>query len=311
LIHSNGIKTHLALRLANWPRTSRTRRPPVVWHLHDFVGSRPMVSRIVRRASRGVAAAVAVSEAVAKDGRAALSAGVPVFVVYNVVDVDRFSPAPADGRRLDELAGLPAAADEVQPVRVVLVATYARWKGQDILLEAAARALHDPHCPPIRFYIVGGPIYRTSGSQFSQQELRDKAEQLGVASNVGFIGFQDDPAEVYRCGDVVVHASTQPEPFGLTIIEAMACGRPVIVSRAGGAAELFTEGEDAVGVCPGDPGKLAAAIVRLAGDPAERTRLGQNARESVLARFCETGLVKHVAGVYTATSATVAAASQP
>lgn len=300
LIHSNGIKTHLALRLANWPLDAKKRRPAVVWHVHDFVGSRPMVSRVVRWASRGVAAAVAVSEAVARDSKSVLCDGVRLSVAYNVVDVDRFRPGPGDGRRLDELAGLPPLTGEPQPVRVVLVATYARWKGQDVLLEAAARAVSEPHGPPIRFYIVGGPIYRTAGSQFSQQELREKAQRLGVLSRVGFIDFQDDPAEVYRCGDVIVHASTQPEPFGLTIVEAMACGRAVVVARAGGAAELFTDGQDAVGVLPGDPVALAEAIVRLAHRPEERERLRHQARQTVLTRFCAEGLAKHVTSVYAA-----------
>ena len=66
--------------------------------------------------------------------------------------------------------------------------------------------------------------------------------------SVGFVPFVEDPVPVYRALDVVLHASTQPEPFGLTVVEAMACGRAVVVSAAGGAAELFTDGVDALGV---------------------------------------------------------------
>jgi glycosyltransferase involved in cell wall biosynthesis len=299
LVHSNGIKTHLALRLATWPIDPRARRVPIVWHLHDFVGARPVVSRIVRWASRGVATVVAVSKAVATDGRAVLASGIPVTVVYNAVDVEKFRPAPGDGRRLDELSGLSTPdAQQDQPVRVVLVATYARWKGQDVFLEAAARVVCDPQCPPVRFYIAGGQIYRTSGSQFSQEELREKAEKLGLSTRVGFIPFQDDPVEIYRCADVVVHASTRPEPFGLTIVEAMACARAVIVSLAGGAVELVTDGEEAVGIVPRDSASLAKAIVRLANNPKERDRLGQNAREAILSRFDANELVKQITLVY-------------
>src|SRR5262249_17438490 len=90
---------------------------------------------------------------------------------------------------------------------------------------------------------------------------------------------------IYRALDVVVHASTRPEPFGLTIVEAMACGKPVIVSQAGGAAELFTPDQDAIGFPPGNVAALAAAITRLANDPEERRRVGKNARQTACSQF--------------------------
>src|SRR5262249_14978265 len=68
----------------------------------------------------------------------------------------------------------------------------------------------------------------------------------------GLVPFQEDTAAVYRALDVVVHASTQPEPFGLTIAEAMSCSRPVVVARAGGAAGLFSRGPHALGGPPRD-----------------------------------------------------------
>lgn len=69
----------------------------------------------------------------------------------------------------------------------------------------------------------------------------------------------------------------------------MACGRAVIVSAAGGAAELFSDGIDAVGIRPGDSAALAAAVRRLAQDPAERARLGAAARLAVHTQFDDTG----------------------
>src|SRR5207237_1132719 len=70
----------------------------------------------------------------------------------------------------------------------------------------------------LRFFVVGGPIYHTAGSQWSGEELRTLAAQAGIARRVGFVPFQPDPVAAYRGLDVVVHASTQPEPFGLTIV---------------------------------------------------------------------------------------------
>jgi glycosyltransferase involved in cell wall biosynthesis len=178
------------------------------------------------------------------------------------------------------------------------VATYARWKGQDVFLEAAGRLLHRRPDLPLRFYVVGGPIYHTRGSQWSVAELRQQAGEPGRDGRVGFVPFQPDAAPVYRALDVVVHASTQPEPFGLAIAEAMACGRAVVVARAGGAAELFTHDHDAVGVRPGDAEELACVLESLAEGPLRRRRLGLNARTTAQGRFARARLGPEVLAAY-------------
>jgi glycosyltransferase involved in cell wall biosynthesis len=276
VVHSNSIKFHLLTRLA------RLRDPLVVWHVHDFLSTRPLMKRALRWASGAAGGAVAISRAVERDARTVLPR-VPVAVVANAVDTDRFAPGPGDGAWLDRLAGLPPAGADT--LRVGLVATYARWKGQDVFLEAAERVIRERAGRPLRFFVIGGPIYQTHGSQWSDGELRAMAAGLTASGAVGFVPFQEDPAAVYRALDVVVHASTQPEPFGLTIAEAMSCGQPVILARAGGAAELFTEDHDAVGVPPGDAAALAAALQALAADPQRRARLAANARAAALRRF--------------------------
>src|SRR6185436_5987649 len=117
-----------------------------------------------------------------------------------------------------------------------------------------------------RGYVVGGPLYQTDGSQYSMEELRARADELGISARIGFTGFVSDPAAAMRALDVVVHASIEPEPFGLVIAEAMACGRPVIVSDAGGAAEIVTSGVNALVNSPGDADALADRIAQLAAD---------------------------------------------
>jgi glycosyltransferase involved in cell wall biosynthesis len=168
-----------------------------------------------------------------------------------------------------------------------------------VFLEAAAQLLRERPRAAVRFYIVGGPIYRTRGSQFSSAELRASIDHLGLAGQVGLIDFQKDPAPIYRGLDVVVHASTQPEPFGLTIAEAMACGKAVVVSACGGAQELFAHERDALGYPPGDAAALAAAIKWLTDDADLRRRLGTAARNTAHAfpnrRMLE--LLHRVAGV--------------
>jgi glycosyltransferase involved in cell wall biosynthesis len=237
------------------------------------------------------ATCLAVSSAV-RDDAAALMPRTPVELLLNTVDVQRFAPAEADPGELDRLAGLPLADGRV--LRVALVATYARWKGQDVLLRAAGKILARRR--DIRFYIVGGPIYRTAGSQFSRQDLQSLAQSLGVARHVGFINFVDDPRDIYRSADICVHASTRPEPFGLTILEAMACGRPVICAE--GAAELVQHGVSGLRTPPGDCIALADAITRLADDPGLRHSLATEARRRAVERFSRARLGPELLGWY-------------
>ena len=154
-----------------------------------------------------------------------------------------------------------------------------------------------PLAAAVRWFLIGGPIYRTA-AQFTEAELRAAAEARGLTGQVGFIPFAADTAPLYRALDVVVHASTRPEPFGLTVAEAMACGRPVVVSAAGGAVELFTEGIDALGVAPGDSEGVANAVRRLVGDAELRARLGAAARRTAEARFDGTGYGRRLLAFY-------------
>jgi glycosyltransferase involved in cell wall biosynthesis len=287
LIHSNGIKTHLLT-------ASVSKHFPVVWHIHDFYGSRPLVARILRWMSGQITGGIAVSEAVARNARATLP-HLPVAIVHNAIDVNHFSPGTANSSRMDSLASRLIPADVT---RIGLVATFARWKGHDVFLDAAAQVIRQRPDLNVHFYIVGSPIYRTNDSQFSEQELWDRALALQIEHKVALIGFQQNVADVYRQLDIVVHASTQPEPFGLAIVEAMACGKPVIVSQAGGAAELFTHNYDAVGVQPGEPTALASAIQYLIQNPDHRKRLSENARETVLKRFSHDRLGQQILTAY-------------
>jgi glycosyltransferase involved in cell wall biosynthesis len=289
LIHSKSIKTHL---LAGWARPGRA---PVIWHAHDFFGQRPLSAQLLRHSRHGLVGAIGISEAVSDDLRALLP-GIPVATVLNAIDVQEYERpeiVPAD---LDRLAGLPPAP--AGTVRVGMIATYARWKGQDLLLRAMARLRARRPDLPVRVYIVGGPIYLTQ-AQWSREELQSLAAGLPRASEVGFIDFQAETAGVYKALDVVVHASTRPEPFGLMIVEAMASGKAVVVTQAGGAAELFTPDVDAIGFPLGDETALAAAIERLAADPALRCTLGENARQTARTRFDRARLGSQLLEAYT------------
>ena len=285
LVHTNGLKMHvLGARAAD--------ATPIVWHVHDYLGPRPVTGRLLRWNLSRCAAIVANSRSVADDVRAVIGNGVRVVPIYNAVELQRFSPQSpvAD---LDRLAGLPPAA--AGTVRVGLVATYARWKGHAAFIEAIAKL---PSDLAVRAYIVGGAVYQTDGSQYSVDELKDLAKASGVADRIGVTGFVLQPETALRALDVVVHASTAPEPFGLVIAEAMACGRPVVMSHAGGAAELVTPDIDALTHTPGDVTALAAAIERLARDAALRARLGAAARATAERMFDRARLAHDLIPVY-------------
>jgi len=295
VVHTNGFKMHL---LGAWaaPRGSR-----VVWHLHDFVSPRRAMSGLLRRACGRVAVAVAVSRAVAADAAAVCGSGLRTRTVYNAVDLDRFAPL---GTALDLDAAAGMAPAPAGTVRVGLVATLGRWKGHEVFLRALAAL---PPGVPVRAYVVGGGIYRTAGSEVDADGLRRMAAELGIADRVGFTGFVDEPAAAIRALDVVVHASTQPEPSGLVIAEGMACGRAVIASAAGGAGEIVIPGHDALAVYPGDAEGLSRAIHCLARDPVLRGRLARAGRETAVRRFDRARLAAEIAPLYRSLAASGAA----
>lgn len=270
LIYTNGFKMHV---IGTWAARSKA---PVLWHIHDYVGARPVMSRLMRRQASRCAGAITNSDSVRGDLSRVCGDRVAATTVYNAVDLDHFAPA-GPAADLDALARMSAAVSGT--VRVGLVATMARWKGHQSFLRAIAELPAHVRAR-VRAYVIGGAIYPTRGSQSSADELRTSAERLGISECVGFTGFVDDVASAIRALDIVVHASTEPEPFGLAIIEAMACGKPVIVSDAGGAAEIVRLSGGALLHPPGDSAALAGCIERLVCNPSERASLGAAGRAS-------------------------------
>jgi glycosyltransferase involved in cell wall biosynthesis len=286
LIHTNGLKAHIVA--ARGPG----RRAALVWHMHEYVSVRPITSALVRRYADRCHGIVAVSESVAADVGRTIGDRADIRVIYNAVDLDRFSPC-GPAADLDQLAGLPPAP--AGTVRVGLVATFSRWKGHETFLRALAAL--PPSCR-VRGFVIGGAMYDTQGSQYSLAELQALASRVGLAGRVGFTGFVREPAEAIRALDVVVHASTDREPFGLVIAEAMACGRAVITSGTGGAAELVQDDEGALTHRAGDSAHLASRILTLAGDGTLRRRIGDAARAAAAGRFDARRLSAQFASVY-------------
>lgn len=286
IVHSNGFKMDL---LGKW---AKPRGVPLIWHIRDYPGLRPFMAGLLRRHAGGDVIALANSRSVAEDVVRVCGEGFKVTPIYNAVDLERFSPS-GPGLDLDEASGLPPAP--AGTVRAGLVATFANWKGHETFLEALSRLPSDLDW---RAYVIGGAIYQTLGSQYDLADLRDKAARLGLADRVGFTGFVEDTARVMRSLDIVVHASTRPEPFGLVIPEAMACGRALIVSLSGGVPELVSVGTDALAHQPGDAATLSDCILRLARDRELRVRMGQAGRVKAVERFDRARMARELIPVY-------------
>jgi glycosyltransferase involved in cell wall biosynthesis len=285
IVHSNGFKMHVLGALA------KPAGAALVWHIHDYVSSRAMMARLMRRLASRVDCIIANSQHVAEDTRAALGGKAPIVPILNVVDVEEFTP---NGTKLDldQLSGLPAAI--AGTVRVGLIGTLAWWKGHRLFLQGLAAVDREL---PVRGYYIGGALYKTQ-SQESLDELRQYAQVLGIGDRIGFTGVVSEPAAAMRELDIVVHTSTEPEPFGRVIVEAMACGKPVITTAMGGAAEIVAMGDFAVTIDAKSPASLGAAIAKLAADNALRARLGSNGLSTARRHFGRERLARELPPVY-------------
>jgi glycosyltransferase involved in cell wall biosynthesis len=237
-----------------------------------------LTATLLRRLARRADVVVANSESVLRDAAGVIGSGAQLRCIYNAVDPGIFSP---EGPPLD-LAGLAGLPPDGGLVRIGLVSTFARWKGHEVFLDAIARIRTRQ---PVRAYVIGGAVYTTAGSQWSPEELRQLAAARGLSDTVGFTGHVDDVPAALRSLDIVVHASTEPEPFGMVIAEGMAARRAVVAARAGGAAELFDDRVSAVGYTPGDAAELADRLEELVVDTARRDAIAATARSTAIDRF--------------------------
>jgi glycosyltransferase involved in cell wall biosynthesis len=104
--------------------------------------------------------------------------------------------------------------------------------------------------------------------------LHTLTHDLGLADCVHYLGFREDIADLMAMSDIVVHASTLPEPLGLTPMEAQAAGRPVVAVKAGGVLETVVDGLTGVLVPPKNASAMAKALSDLLRSPDKRRQMG-------------------------------------
>jgi glycosyltransferase involved in cell wall biosynthesis len=209
-----------------------------------------------------------------------------IRVIPRGVDPRRFDPALVAPARIAALRA-EWRVPEGRPV-VMLPARLTRWKGQMVLLEAMSRLPGDAIA-----LLVG------AGSDSFRQELAARAAALGLGDRIRLCCHTEDMPAALLLADLVVHASTDPEAFGRTVIEAQAMARPVIASDLGAPRETVEEGVTGWRVPPGDPAALAAALAAaLVLPPEARQALGTRARAHVLAHYTTQAMQEATLAVY-------------
>ena len=237
IVHSNSLHSWYG-----WAVAAASRRPHV-WSAREIVVQSGAALRVERSLARRADLVIAMSRAIAAqlDPR-------NVAVVHENADPEVFQPSRAGAFRAR--VGIPDDAP-----MVAVVGRIDTWKGIDVLLEAW------PHAkaarPDLLLVVAGGPV---AGKHDYFRALSARAHDL---VDVHWLGPRDDVADLYADADLVVVPSTEPEPYGLVAVEALASGTPIIASDAGGLPEIVESAQPGAGtlVPPGDVDALAAALV--------------------------------------------------
>ncbi len=290
LVREEGVAIlHARSRAPAWSALLAARRTgvPFVTTYHGtynegFPGKR-LYNSVMARGDR----VIAISRFIA--GHVQARHGVPqsrIRVIPRGVEERRFDPARVAPERVAALRAAWGAPLD-RPV-VMLPGRLTRWKGQTVLVEAMARLPGDAVA-----LLVG------DGRGAFRDELLALIAARGLGGRVRLAGHAEDMPAALLLADIVVHASTDPEAFGRTVVEAQAMERVVIAADLGAPRETVVEGETGFRVPPGDPQRLADAIARaLALTPAERAAIGQRARSAVLAGYTTRRMQEATLGVY-------------
>lgn len=257
LVHANSLST----ARVSGPVVAAARVPSI-GHLRDIVKlSQQAVDDLNRHRQL-----VAVSEAT-RDFHAKLGVdAAKCTVIYNGVDLEAFRPRAASGY-LHAKLGIPPG--------LPLVATIGQLglrKGTEVALEAAR------HVPGVHWLVVGERTSEKEESREFERQLHAMAAGPALAGRVHFLGARGDVAEVLSECTLLVHAARQ-EPLGRVLLEAAACGLPVVATDVGGTREIFPTGNDGAQLVKADdPLAIAAALQELLDDVPRRRALGAAGR---------------------------------
>ncbi len=289
LVHVHGPRAALYGRTAL--EAMGGARPRLVYTVHAFAAPhydwarRTALLALERRLQRWTDATIAVSNA-ERDALAdaGLASAETIHVIYNGVDLDRFHPA-SDAQRAAARQALGLAAD--QSVAMMVCRLY-RPRDFETLLVAFRQVREQ--VPRARLVIVGDGPWRA--------RVAELVDGLWLGQQVTLAGRREDVPDLLGAADLLVHATAGWEGMGLSILEAMAAGLPVVASRVGGIPEAVVDGETGILVPPGSPAALARALEAVLGDPALGARMGASGRARAEVRFTLPRMVAETLAVY-------------
>ncbi len=268
-------------------------RKPLIWHLHDIPDrahfGRAQLRLQILLANRCARRVIVPSEAVKRAFVAAGGSATLVRIVPNGVAVP-----DADSGTTEELRAMLGLPDG--PL-VGVFSRLAHWKGQHVVLQALAGI------PDVRCVIAGTALF---GEDAYSRELQALVARLGLRDRLVFLGQRNDIPDLMRAVDIVIHPSIAPEPFGLTVVEGMLVGTPVIGTAAGAIPQILDDGRAGWLVAPGDAEALGKAIREIFASPEEVERRTANARQRAQTHYSAERMVREIAAVIDEVSAEVA-----
>lgn len=260
LVYSN---TLAVLGAAIW---ALLLRKPHVWHVHEILLSPTVVRKGFPWMVRLLADKAICNSTMTSNW---LLAEQPRLAAKTVVIWNGQGPRPEPNRpaTAQVRVQLGIAPDDLV---VTLVGRINRWKGQALFIEAA-NLLRQNGFKNVHFLIVGSAV---AGQENLVEDLRHKIAQSSVAAHVHILAFTHDVWSVWDASDIAVVPSTEPEPFGMVAIEAMASGKPVVVAAHGGLLDIVEDGVSGLQFEANSASKFAEAMEKLLLSADLRRQMG-------------------------------------
>jgi glycosyltransferase involved in cell wall biosynthesis len=193
-----------------------------------------------------------------------------VIAIDRGVDLDWFDPAQVTQPRTDHLLKLWGVDPDDTRVKFILAGRLTRWKGQRLIVDAAARLKATSGSAPLILFVGDA-----QGRFDYRAELETAIREAELEDSVRLVGHCDDMPAAYLIADYALAPSLEPEPFGRTAVEPQAMGRPVLAADHGAARETVVDGETGWLVAPGDAQAWTDALARaLAMTPRDRETMG-------------------------------------
>ncbi len=274
---TNAVKAHIAGALVRRPKGV-----PLIWYVRDGFEDRVLSRKLLRLLSYRCDQAICISQYVLSQLRQFVSTRLPAQVVYNIVDLNRFHPTVSPAADLHKRPG---------EVWFGIVGPITPLKGHDIFLTAAEKVTKQ--LPNAVFVVVGNNPYFTEAGLLYEESLQRRSA-TSLNERVRFLGFREDVPAVLSQLDVLVQANRGPEGLGRSMLEAMACGVPVIAVDRWGPAELVQHGQTGLLFAPLDTEQLAAHMLTLARDESLRRFMGKLGHAWIHENFVSTKLARQV-----------------